>query len=374
MKYFLTLVLLSRILSAAEKIENVFETDHKFVSPAGYAVAKLTWSISEDNAKELWLSLADRCDKGVASIVLPAEPEGSYNLEAARLVPGNNTVTLCAGARDMRALKTLTLVRDDAVPVIEFEPAPGEFSNPPLVSFKRHASVETIVTAIGKEPRFATPAAAGSGTLFREPIVLPAEGAVIHAVARSYAGVVTPAISGAYKLDKRLTGWYERSFLLGYEYLRTLGSVKGYLPSGQGVSLGLRYGLDGVFNPNGKEFSERPFYIPGLYAQFQVLEFSGERYSESILSMNAGPEWCLALNKAKTLFLLTGASPGISSVTVRGPLGKVSGVVINLQAYAGIEWFLTRVGFFARARYVWFADETSPLQGVGFSAGSMIRL
>lgn len=376
--YLVFLLIIPSVASAAEDDALTFRSEREAVSLLGFSETRVHWSISESDSRRYWITINTECSAPERIVIAEADKsDGSYVITASRLTAGENTIRLCVESSKGRISSTATLIiaQDDKAPTVTLEPLPGDYDSPPEVRLNGSGKIAGILyTVDGSEPRFATGNLPQNGQLSGDKITLNQNDITIKAKALSAAGIVSPAVSGRYRVDRRLTGWHERTILVGYENVQTLGSVQSYLPSANGLSLGFRLGLDNWLNPASTGFAARRIWMPGLLTQGRYLYYSQGGYGETIIGLVAGPEWVFPLSLKRSLFLLAGAAPGLAYLSVSTPSKINTGVAFSAQAHAGIEWQLGATGFFAHLKYVWFADEVAPLQGWGGSAGMLIRL
>lgn len=224
------------------------------------------------------------------------------------------------------------------------------------------------------EPQFEPDGKLKIGKKFSGAIKLEQKNVTIRVRAISAAGVVSPLTQGEYSENKRLSGWNSWDVYFGGTYLITTGSVNAYLPTGLGMLAGVRRGLDDFFAADISDISNRNWWLPGIFAEGQFLRLSNNPYSESIITFIAGPEWQLAITNSRNLIIVPGIGAGISQVSVNTPTYISAGITTALQGKVGLEYHLRTWAAFAQIRYVYFADQNSPLSGVCFSTGLIYKI
>jgi hypothetical protein len=348
------------------------------VSVAGFREARLRWSIAESDSRRYWLTLNAECSAAERVVIAEAEKsDGSYALDATRLNPGENSVRLCAESAKGRFLTIaeLQLPREEDLPEISLLPPPGVFSAMPAPEIRSAKPLESVLyTTDGSDPRFEDSATAQNGQMLSGRMAFGGNQADVRVIARSRAGVRSAILTGRYVVDRRLTGWHERTLILGYEYVVTIGAVRKFLETGHGASIGFRLGLDSLLNPNGHSMAARNFLLPGILTQARFLSYSQGGYGEAVTSAVAGPEWVIPLSLKRSVFFLLGVAPGVAYLSVSTPSRVNTGIVATGQAHAGFEIYLGNFGLFLHAKYFWCADEIAPLQGWGGSTGVVWRL
>lgn len=368
---FVSRVLLGSLLLASG-LSAAVEVDHAVVSPAGYRTATV-----KVNATAAWVASKSECPQGEnLAKTERTDTQILLTIEADRLTIGKNNLFLCVEPEPGKSpiVTPFEIERNDTVPSLTLQPPQGEFGTLPEIK-PSSTNAAHVICALGEiEPAFGPDGTAKVGENCMQGIKPTGQKVQIRARAISAAGVLSPIVSGEYTENKRLRGWNGLDVYAGALYFSTLGSVKTYLPSGVGSLIGLRYGLDQILAPSQGDIHARPFWLPGAWTELQYLRFDNNTYRENIIALVAGPEWQLPLNGNRTLLVTFGAGVGAAQLAVKTPSYEASGLTTALSAKTGIEWQLGALALSAQVRYAYFADQASPLSGVGFFAGVSWKL
>gem|GEM_PF-4391984 len=361
----------SRQVRAAEK--NAFQLDHKVISAHGFKVATLTYKGATDG----WIAESADCSKSAKFPAAIKQPVGfTVVLEAEKLILGLNSLFICVpgNAASVPDATPFEITRDDAVPRIAFEPQPGEFGAMPEIRLSVTPETSVAYSDTAENPAFDNDGKIAYGRKYSGPIKPTTSIARLRVRALSAAGVQSQILTAEYRENRRLKGSNSLDIYAGGVYLATLSSVRDYLPSGVGGVLGVRYGLDGVFAPSQNDINARSFWLPGAWAELQYLNFRNTPYSETAAALIAGAEWQLPLTAERSLLLTFAIGGGMAQANVNTPTYSASALTGTMHIKSGVEYHLGAWAFFLQARYAYFADQSSPLTGIGFSGGIYYKL
>lgn len=347
--------------------------DHTAISPAGFKTATITF----ENATAPWISETQECaksDKFKQSE--KREQRWLLTIDAQHLNTGVNNLFICAENEQgqQTVIESFQITRDDTIPQVAFDPPAGEFGSMPAVALKAGNAQRIIYTLGDAAPVFDAEGKPTAGDAYSQAIKPTAPTLRINARAISAAGVVSTVASAEYRENRRLKGWNSLDIYVGALYLSTVGSVKSFLPSGVGALIGLRYGLDDIWSPKQNDINARPFYLPGAWAELQYLRFDHAPYSENIGALVAGPEWQLPITSSRNWLFTFGVGVGAAQLAVKTPTYEASALTTALAAKTGVEWQLGALALSAQVRYAYFADQASPLSGVGISIGILKKV
>ena len=352
--------------------QDALEIDHLYVSPNGFKVA----TVFVKSEAVGWIAETDKCAKSEKFGRIEPQAGGFRALiEAGQLAQGKNQLFACSQKTDgtVTEAKPFIITRDDSIPRIALKPAPGEFGKLPEIQIDCENAVLSY-SLNGNEPNFDLDGKIKTGQKYDGTIKLEQKVVTIQVRAISTAGAISPVTHGEYSENKRLSGWNAWDIYLGGAYVSTTGSVKPYLPSGAGMMAGVRRGLDDIFAPGISEINNRSSWLPGIFAEGQFLGLKNSPYSENIITLIAGPEWQFAITNSRNLTIVPGIGAGFSQISVNTPTYNSAGITTALQGKIGIEYHLHIWAIFAQIRYVYFADQISPLSGVGFVTGLIYKI
>lgn len=349
------------------------EVERQALSPRGYATA----TVSVKDVAAAWVAESSDCKKTEKFAAAAKVPEGfSLVIEADKLASGVNQLFLCtekeAGVSPVS--RAFEITRNDDSPKISFEPPPGETAVMPEIKLRSDAGAQVAYTANGADPSFTSDGRISLGERYSQAFRPVGGSAQIKARAISAAGVVSEIFTAEYRENARLRGLNGLDMYAGGLFISTTSSVKQYLPSGVGGVLGVRYGLDSVFVPSQSDIRARSFYLPAVWGELNFLNLDHAPYKESLFGFMLGPEWQLPLNESRSLLFIVAVGVGASQVSVTTPTYSGSGITTLAAAKSGIEYHLGAWAIFAQARYMYVADQNSPLTGIGASAGVYWKL
>ena len=359
-------------LSGLIRAQEAFEIDHLSVSPNGIRVA----TVFVKSEAIGWIAESDNCAKSEKFSRIEPQSGGFRALiEAEQLAQGKNQLFACSQKTDgtVTEAKPFIITRDDSVPRFALKPAPGEFGKLPEIQIECDNAVLSY-SLNGNEPNFDSDGKIKTGQKYDGAIKLEQKVVTIQVRAISTAGVISPLTQGEYSENKRLSGWNAWDIYLGGAYVSTKGPVSPYFPSGVGMLIGVRRGLDDVFAPSISEINNRSRWLPGIFAEGQFLALKNSPYSENIITFIAGPEWQFAITNSRNLTIVPGIGAGFSQISVKTPTYNSAGLTTALQGKIGIEYHFHLWAVFAQIRYVFFADQISPLSGVGFLTGLIYKI
>lgn len=352
--------------------QETVEIDHSSVSPNGFKVA----TVFVRGEAVGWIAESDKCAKSEKFSRIEPQAGGFRALiEADQLAQGNNQLFACGQKADgtVAEAKPFTITRDDSIPQITLRPAPGEYGKLPEIKVDCGNAVLSYSLS-GNEPNFDSDGKIKTGQKYDSTIKLEQKVVTIQVRAISTAGVISPLTQGEYSENKRLSGWNSWDVYLGGAYVSTTGSVNSYLPSGVGMMTGVRRGLDDIFAPSISEINNRSWWLPGIFAEGQFLGLKNSPYSENIITFITGPEWQFAITNSRNLTIVPGIGAGFSQISVDTPTYNSAGITTALQGKIGIEYHFHVWAVFAQIRYVFFADQISPLSGLGFLTGLIYKI
>lgn len=278
----------------AEEVVDTVEIDHPSISTQGYPTATIT-------VKSQAVGRASEFAQCAASdkFPVPQKLDNGFRIviDATSLAEGANQIFICFDKSEGReaAVKPITLVRNDAPPRITFTPVAGEYGKIPEIKITAAGAALMAYALGGEVPQFAPDGTLKSGRIYADTFKPVSKNFTLNARAISAAGVISPVVSAAYKENSRLAGWNSWDLFFGGIFMTTTSSVNSFLPSGLGMLVGARRGLDDLLTPGIFDINKRHWWLPGVFAEGQYLSLNNNPNSESIVTFMAGPEWQLAL-------------------------------------------------------------------------------
>ena len=348
-----------------------YEIDRRFVSPRGFAAAKV--SVKASNA---WISDSAECTPSEKFPTAEKSPGGLLlTIQAENLVAGLNKLYLCQqpDGNGGAIATALEIHRDDTQPVVK-APEAGEYAVLPPIELSSNITAHIAYTLDGSGVRFNADGSIQNGQQYTTPI--RGEGAALSLTVQaiSKAGVSSEVARFVYRINRRLAGLSAWDLYVSGAYFLTSSSVKSYLPNGVMASVGARRGLDDLLLPHQSDVRNRPPYIPLLWGEVSWLQLDHNPYTERLFVASAGPEWQIGMAGSRTLLLAGGLGFGGAHASITTPAYSASGVIAALQAYVGLEYDLGLWAIFGRARYLYFADQSAPLTGLALTAGIVYKL